>query len=71
MRDARRQDRYRLGPPDPLLRAAALSDGEGPAHRRDTRGRPSDVLDGDLDAFMEAALAQRVYGTEAEVADIE
>ena len=29
-----RQDRYRLGPPDPLLRAAALSDGEGPAHRR-------------------------------------
>ena len=29
-----RQDRYRLGPPDPLLRAAALPDGEGPAHRR-------------------------------------
>ena len=29
-----RQDRHRLGPPDPLLRAAALSDGEGPAHRR-------------------------------------
>ena len=28
-----RQDRHRLGPPDPLLRAAALSDGEGPAHR--------------------------------------
>ena len=28
------QDRHRLGPPDPLLRAAALSDGEGPAHRR-------------------------------------
>ena len=28
------QDRYRLGPPDPLLRAAALPDGEGPAHRR-------------------------------------
>ena len=25
---------YRLGPPDPLLRAAALPDGEGPAHRR-------------------------------------
>ena len=24
------QDRYRLGPPDPLLRAAALPDGEGP-----------------------------------------
>ena len=29
-----RQDRYRLGPSDPLLRAAALPDGEGPAHRR-------------------------------------
>ena len=29
-----RQDRHRLGPPDPLVRAAALSDGEGPAHRR-------------------------------------
>ena len=28
------QDRYRLGPPDPFLCAAALSDGEGPAHRR-------------------------------------
>jgi peptide chain release factor 2 len=25
-------------------------------------GTPDDVLDGDLDAFMEAALAQRVYG---------
>ena len=28
------EDRHRLGPPDPLLCAAALSDGEGPAHRR-------------------------------------
>src|SRR5262249_14190413 len=28
------QDRYRLGPPDPLLRAAALPDGQGPAHGR-------------------------------------
>ena len=28
------EDRDRLGPPDPLLRAAALPDGEGPAHRR-------------------------------------
>ncbi len=25
-------------------------------------GAPDDVLDGDIDAFMEAALAQRVYG---------
>ncbi|MBD8894222.1 peptide chain release factor 2 [Roseibium litorale] len=33
---------------------------------------PSDVLDGDLDQFMEAALAQRVFGGEpAEVADID
>jgi peptide chain release factor 2 len=32
---------------------------------------PQDVLDGDLDPFMEASLAQRVYGTEAEVADID
>ena len=29
----RLQDRDRLGPPDPLLRAAALPAGEGPAHR--------------------------------------
>ncbi len=28
------QDRHRLGPSDPQLCAAALSDGEGPAHRR-------------------------------------
>ena len=35
------QDRYRLGPPDPLLRPPALSAGEGPAHRRhlDRAGR--------------------------------
>ena len=32
---------------------------------------PQDVLDGELDPFMEASLAQRVYGTEAEVADID
>ena len=32
---------------------------------------PQDVLDGDLDSFMEAALAQRVYGGKAEVADLE
>src|SRR4051812_10075265 len=32
---------------------------------------PQDVLDGDLDPFMEASLAQRVYGTEAEVDDID
>ena len=32
---------------------------------------PSDVLDGELDPFMEAALAQRVYGGSAEVEDID
>jgi peptide chain release factor 2 len=32
---------------------------------------PQDVLDGDLDPFMEAALAQRVFGGEGEVEDIE
>ena len=58
---SRRQDRHRLGPPDPLLCAAALSAGEGPAHRRREQ-QPAAVLDGDLDPFMEAALAQRVYG---------
>jgi peptide chain release factor 2 len=28
------------------------------------------VLDGDVDTFMEAALAHRVHGTDAEVEDI-
>ena len=51
------QDRHRLGPPDPLLRAAALPDGEGPAHRRRDR-QPAGVLDGDLDRFLAASLAQ-------------
>ena len=32
---------------------------------------PGDVLDGDLDPFMEAALAQRVYGGEVDVSDID
>ncbi|WP_454656852.1 peptide chain release factor 2 [Bosea beijingensis] len=32
---------------------------------------PSEVLDGDLDAFMEASLAQRVYGTQVDVEDID
>ncbi len=32
---------------------------------------PSDVLDGDLDAFMEAALAQKVSGGKAQVEDID
>ena len=32
---------------------------------------PSEVLDGALDPFMEASLAQRVYGTEVEVEDLD
>ena len=55
------EDRHRLGPPDPLLRAAALSAGEGSAHRR-RKHQPVGVLDGDLDDFMEASLAQRIEG---------
>jgi peptide chain release factor 2 len=36
-----------------------------------TSSAPGDVLDGDLDQYMEAALAQRVYGGEVEVEDID
>ena len=32
---------------------------------------PDEVLDGDLDPFMEASLAQRVFGGGEEVADID
>ncbi len=32
---------------------------------------PGDVLDGEVTPFMEAALAQRAYGTEADVSDVE
>jgi peptide chain release factor 2 len=34
-------------------------------------GTPDDVLDGDLDAFMEASLAQRLSGRTVEVEDVE
>lgn len=36
-----------------------------------TSGTPSDVLDGDIDSFLEAALAQRVYGGGEDVEDID
>ena len=36
-----------------------------------TSTSPDDVLDGDVDRFMEAALAQRVYGGEVEVEDVD
>jgi peptide chain release factor 2 len=68
-RRQRRQDRHRLGPPDPQLRPAALPAGEGPAHWRH------------LDAprmcwtatrrFMAAALSQRVTGERVEVEDVD
>jgi hypothetical protein len=52
-----RQDGYRLGPSDPLLCAAAVSDGEGSAHRRADLGhvgrarrRPRRIHGGDLGA---------------------
>lgn len=32
---------------------------------------PQDVLDGDLDNFMEAALAHRIQGSDAEIADVD
>jgi peptide chain release factor 2 len=36
-----------------------------------TSGTPDEVLDGDLDAFMEASLAQRLSGRTVEVEDVE
>jgi len=36
-----------------------------------TSTAPGDVLDGDLDDFLEASLAQRVYGATEEVEDID
>jgi peptide chain release factor 2 len=36
-----------------------------------TSTSPSDVLDGDLDRFMAAALSQRVTGETVEVEDVE
>jgi len=48
------------GLPDPVIRAAALSDGEGSARTGVERSDPQKVLDGDLDEFMAASLAARV-----------
>jgi peptide chain release factor 2 len=36
-----------------------------------TSGTPSDVLDGELDDFMQASLAQRIYGGPEKVEDVE
>ena len=52
------QDRHRLGPPDPLVRARPVAD-QGPADQ--LRGRQhAGVLDGDLDDFIAASLKQGV-----------
>ena len=37
----------------------------------ETSGTPDDVLDGDLDPFMEASLAQRLSGRTVQVEDVE
>ena len=49
----------RLGQPDPLVRRAAVPDGEGPAHRGRDQATSTAVLDGDLDEFMEGYLRWR------------
>ena len=36
-----------------------------------TSGTPADVLDGDLDPFMEAALAHRLSGRTVEIEDVD
>ena len=66
-RRGRVEDRHRLGPPDPLLRAAALSAGEGPAHRRRVddpvrraRRRPRPVHGGGAGAARSRAAAGEV-----------
>ncbi len=56
------QDRYRLGSPDPfyvLQPYQMVKDLRTGVQTSDTSG----VLDGDLDEFMAATLAQRAFGT--------
>ena len=36
-----------------------------------TSGTPDEVLDGELDAFMEASLAQRLSGRTVDVEDVD
>ncbi len=50
------QEGHRLGQPDPLLRAAALSDGEGPSHRRARSATPTPCSTAHIDPFIEAYL---------------
>jgi hypothetical protein len=61
--DERDQDRYRLGPPDPLLRSSPTRWSRicAPVETANTGA----VLDGDLDRFLGAALAARITGADA------
>ena len=68
---AGRQDRHRLGPPDPLLRAAALSDGEGPAHRRVDLGHRRRARRRSRPVHAGGAGAESVRRRAGEVEDVE
>ena len=63
-------ERHRLGPPDPLY---VLQPYQLVKDLRTgvTSTSPVDVLDGDLDRFMAAALSQRVSGETVDVEDVE
>ena len=56
------QERDQLRQPDPQLRARAVPPREGRAHEHET-GNVDAVLDGDLDAFIEAYLLAAAGGT--------
>ena len=60
-----------LGQPDPELRPAPLPDGQGPADRARDRQHVSAVLDGDLDAFMQAELERLATGGALRGEDVE
>ena len=67
-----RQDRHRLGPPDPLLRAAALSDGEGPAHRRADLATPAACSTAISTSSWRPSLRRKAFGGGPEqVEDVE
>ena len=66
-----RARRGRLGQPDPELRAAPVPDGQGPAHRATRPATRRAVLDGDLDAFMQAELERLATGGAVRGEDVE
>ena len=55
----RREGRGGLGQPDPQLRPAAVHAGQGRAHRAWRRPQVQNVLDGDIDEFIQAYLRRR------------